>query len=199
MRSALQIGEGGLVWRHESGAGATLNAHVADRHALLHGEGADRLAGVFKDVTGAAAHADARDQREDDVLRGDALLQVPVNADEIRFWRALEQTLGGEHHLDFARADTKRKRTKCTVRGGVRVAADNGGAWLREAELWPNDVDDPLVRRLPAVQRNAELVAVRLKLLHLCGSHLVGDRQVAWCGWDGVVRGGDCFVWTTHR
>ena len=90
MRSALQVGEGGLVWRHESGAGTTLNAHVADRHALLHGEGADRLAGVFKDVTGAAAHADARDQGEDDVLRGDALLQFPVNADEIRLWRALE-------------------------------------------------------------------------------------------------------------
>ena len=81
----------------------------------------------------------------------------------------------------------------------MRVAADDRCARLGEAELWPNDVDDPLVRRLPAVEWNAELVAVRLKLLHLCRRHLVGDRQVAWCGWDGVVGGSDCFIWATHR
>ena len=74
------------------------------------------------------------------------------------------------------RSDTKRKRPKCTVRGGVRVAADDRCARLGETEFWPNDMDDSLIGRLPAVERDAKLVAVRLQLLYLRRRHLVGDR-----------------------
>src|SRR2546426_5908404 len=42
-----------------------LDRHVAHRHALFHGEGADRLARVFNDVTRGAGRPDAADQRED--------------------------------------------------------------------------------------------------------------------------------------
>ena len=37
---------------------------------------------------------------------------------------------------------------------------------------------------------DAELGAVRLELFHLSGGHLIGDRQVAWRGRNGVVGGG---------
>ena len=56
----------------EAGPRAALDAHVADRHPLLHVERADGLAAVLEHVPGAAADADPGDQREDDVLGADA-------------------------------------------------------------------------------------------------------------------------------
>ena len=44
--------------------------------ATLHRERADRVAGILDDVTGRAAHADAADRAQDDVLRCDAERQV---------------------------------------------------------------------------------------------------------------------------
>ena len=70
--AALQVGEGGLVRRDHAGLGAPLDGHVADGHPALHGELADGLAAVLHDVAVAAAGAGLGDQREDQVLGGDA-------------------------------------------------------------------------------------------------------------------------------
>ena len=54
------------------GASAALDAHVADRHPLFHGQRADGVAAVLEDVSGPAADPDPRDQVQDDVLGADA-------------------------------------------------------------------------------------------------------------------------------
>ena len=61
MRPTGDVLEGGLVGRDQPGSGATLDGHVADGHALLHGQRPDAVAGVLEDVAGAAADADAAD------------------------------------------------------------------------------------------------------------------------------------------
>ena len=66
--AALEVGEGGVVGRDHSGAGTGLDAHVADGHAALHGEGADGGAGVLDDVAGGPGGADVADDVQDDVL-----------------------------------------------------------------------------------------------------------------------------------
>ena len=80
MRPALQIGEGRLVGRDQAGARAGLDRHVADRHAAFHRQVADRAAGIFDDMAGAAGGADLADDREDQVLGGDAERQLAVDA-----------------------------------------------------------------------------------------------------------------------
>ena len=76
-RPVLEIGEGLLVGRDEAGLGAALDRHVADRHAAFHRQRADRLAGIFERVAGAAGGADLADDGEDDVLGGDAGGSLP--------------------------------------------------------------------------------------------------------------------------
>ena len=56
--AAFEVGEGGLVGGDHAGARACFDAHVADRHAAFHGEGADGGAGVLDDVAGGAGGAD---------------------------------------------------------------------------------------------------------------------------------------------
>ena len=65
----LEVGKDLLVGRDEAGLGAGLDRHVADGHAAFHGERADRVAGIFEGVAGAAGGADLADDGEDDVLR----------------------------------------------------------------------------------------------------------------------------------
>ncbi len=190
MSPALDVGEGRLVGGDETGPSATLDGHVADGHALLHRERADGLAGVLEDVPGAAADADAGDEGEDDVLGRDAGPQPAVDADLVGLRAALQERLRRQHHLDLAGADAERQRAERAVGGGVRVAADDGHARLRQAQLRADDVDDALVRRADGVDRDAELGAVALQLLDLEGRLLVEDGQRSVVGRDGVVGGG---------
>ena len=143
-RLALDIGEGRLVRRDQAGAGAALDRHVADGHAAFHRQRADRLAGIFDDVAGAAGGADLADDGEDDVLGGDACRQLAVDAHQHVLGLALDQRLRGQHMLDLGGADAVRQRAEGAVRRGVAVAADDGHARQREALLRADDVDDAL-------------------------------------------------------
>ena len=182
--------EGRVVGGDEPGPRATLDGHVADGHALLHRQRPDALAGVLEDVAGAATHADAADEVEDDVLARDPGGQAAVDAHLVGPERALEEGLGGQHHLHLARADAECERAEGAVGGRVRVAADDGHARLREAQLRADDVDDALAVRAQRVERDAELRAVGGQLGELEAGLLVEDGQGAVVRRRGVVRRG---------
>ena len=116
--------------------------------------------------------------------------QAAVDAHLVGLRVALEQGLGREDHLDLARPDPEREGPERAVRAGVRVAADDRHAGLREPELRPDDMDDPLARRADAVERDPELRAVGLELRDLRRGHRIEDGQRARGRRDGVVRGG---------
>ena len=139
--------------------------------------------GVLEHVAGATADADARDEVEDDVLGRDTRSELAVHAHLVRAGRSLEQGLGRQHHLDLGRADAERERPERTMGRGVRVAAHDGHARLRQAQLGADDMDDALVVGAAGVDRDAELGAVALQLGHLEGGLLVEDGQRQGCRW----------------
>ena len=109
--------------------------------------------------------------------------ELAVDAHLVRARRSLEQRLGGQHHLDLGRADAERQRPERAVGRGVGVAAHDGHARLRQAQLGADDVDDALVIRAPGVDRDAELGAVALELRRP-GTPPAGR---GWAGCSGVV------------
>ena len=141
-RPAAQIGERLFVGRDQSRPGAGLDRHVADRHPLLHGQPADRLAGVLDAVADAAAGREPADEIEDQVLGRDARAEPAIDADLHRLRLVLQERLGGQHVLDFAGADAEGQRAEGAVRGGVAIAADDGHARLGIAQFGADHVDD---------------------------------------------------------
>ena len=115
VRAALEVREGRLVRRDHAGAGAGLDRHVADRHPPLHRERADRAAAELEHVALPAVGADLRDDREDDVLRGDAGLELALDGDRHRLEGLERQRLGRQDVLDLARADAERHRAERAV------------------------------------------------------------------------------------
>ena len=87
----------------------------------------------------------------------------PSKRTSIVFGRDCGQRLRREHVLDLGGADPERERAERAVRGGVRVAADDRHPRLRQPELGPHHVDDPLAPAAGRVQRHAELGAVRAR------------------------------------
>ena len=143
---------------------------------------------VFEHAASAAADADARDQRQDDVLGRHARLERAFHAHLIGFRLVLQQALRRQHVLHFAGADAERQRAESAVRGRVAIAANHGHAGLRQALLGTDDVHDAL---LVAVQADSSGCRTRVqfgfKLRDLRGRDLVDDRQrrAAWsacCG-----------------
>ena len=124
----------------------------------------------------------------------------PVVEDPHRLRAALRERLRGQHVLDLARADAERQRAERAVRGGVRVAADDRHARLGDAQLGPDDVDDPAPVGAERVERDAELLAVALERLDLRARELVvdarGDRRAV--GGHVVVGGGERAVGPAH-
>ncbi len=102
---------------------------------------------------------------------------LPLDTDFERFRFALQETLRGEDVLHFAGADAEGQRAERAVRGGVAVAADDGHAGLRDAQLRPDDVHDALMFTAQTVQVNAEVGAVFFEEFDLLAAHLVGKIE----------------------
>src|SRR5262249_52671608 len=144
-------------------ARTAFDRHIAHRHAFFHRERANRTAGVFEHARRAAADADLRDQREDDVLGSDAWLQRAVHLHPEGLRLTLQQTLRGEHVLDFAGADAERQRAERAVCRGVAIATDHRHAGLRESEFGADHVHDALAIAMHAEAADAEVLAVGLQ------------------------------------
>src|SRR5258705_4377912 len=137
----LDVGVRRLVRRDHPGASARFDGHVADGHAAFHREGADRGAAVLDDRANAAAHADARDDPEDHVLRPHAAWQRALDGDRHRAGTPGPQRLRREDVLDLAGPDTERDRAERAVRRRMAIATNDRQPWLREPELWRDAVD----------------------------------------------------------
>src|SRR5436853_7211759 len=71
--SVFEVSECSLVRCDHPGTRASLYAHVAERHASFHREGANGCARVFDDVPGRAVRPYAPDDTEREVFRCDAV------------------------------------------------------------------------------------------------------------------------------
>ena len=127
--AAPEVGEGGLVGGDHARAGAGLDRHVADGHPGLHRELLDGRAAVFEDVALAAAGADPGDDRQDQVLGGDAVGQFALDRDRHGPGAGQRQRLGGQDVLDLAGADAEGQRAEGAVGGGV--ASRRRRPWCR--------------------------------------------------------------------
>ncbi len=130
-------------------------------------------------MAGAARRADLADDGEDDVLGGDAVGQLAVDGHAHVLGLLLDQRLGGEHVLDLAGADAVGERAEGAMRGGVAVAADDGGAGQREALLGADDVDDALAAIELVEVLDAEVLGVLGERLDLNAAFLVVDAVAA--------------------
>src|SRR3569832_945435 len=160
-------------------ARARLDGHVADRHAALDRQRADRVAAEFDGVAGAAGRADLADDGEHDVLGRDAGADRAVDAHQHVLRFLLHQALGGERMLDLGGADAEGQRAECAVGGGVRVATYHRHAWQGRAGLGADDVDDALAQVVHLVFGDAELVAVSVERLDLHARGGGGDAPRA--------------------
>lgn len=199
MVAALHVVVGGLVGGDHAGAGTGLDRHVADRHAALHRERADRGAAVLQHVTLSTAGADLRDHGQDDVLRRHPRAQRALDRDRHRLEGLERQGLRREDVLDLGRADAERHRAEGPVGAGVRVAADHGDAGHGQAELRTDHVDDALLLVAQGVQPDAELLAVATEGLDLDPARRVRDGAVDGERRGVVVLGRDRQVEATHR
>jgi hypothetical protein len=170
-------------------AAAALDRHVADGHPALHRQRLDRRPRVLDDVADSAGDAHLTDCGEDQVFGGDAEAERPLVADPHRAGLGLHHALGREHVLNLARADPERQCAECSVRRGVRVAADDRHPGLRDPQLGSDHVHDPLMVGAQRVQGDVELLAVALKRLHLDARELVADALG-----DGRAVGGHVVV-----
>ena len=105
---------------------------------------ADGAAGIFDGIAGAAGGADMPDQREDQVLGGDAERQLALERHAHGFRPALDQGLRRQHMRKLARADAEGERAEAAMRAGVAVAADDQAAGQAQAEFRTDDMDDAL-------------------------------------------------------
>ena len=133
----------------------------------------DRRAAVFVGVADAAIHAEAADDRQNDVLGVDAGQERAVDIDTADLQGIERQALRGEDVADLRGADAERHGAKRAVGRRVTVSAGDGHSGLRQTELGSDDMHDALVLAAGSARRpqlNAELPAVALER----GGHLFG-------------------------
>ena len=111
-------------------------------------------------MPGTAGGAGLADDREGDVLCGDAGRELTIDGHPHVLGLLLDQRLGGQHVLDLGRADAMCQRAERAVRRGMAVAADDGHAGEGETLLRADDVDDALALIELVEVLDAELACV---------------------------------------
>ena len=175
VRATFEEVEGGLVWVDVTAACAALDRHVADRHALFHGEVIEGVTCIFVGVTDAAFCAEHADDVEGEVLGVDAGTKFSVHLDLANLERFHGHGLGGENVAHLSGADAEGDRAEGSVSRGVRVTTSDGGTRLGDALLGSDNVDDALFARLEVEISDAEVIAVRAD-----GIDHLSRKRVGW-------------------
>ncbi len=186
----MQVLVGDRVGVDVAAAGAALDAHVTDGHALVHGHARDGVARVLVGEAHPAVHAQLVDDVEDDVLRGHARAQPAAHLDAPDLELVHRQGLGGQHVAHLRGADAKGDGAERAVGGGVGIAAADGHARLGESVLRAHHVDDALLAIFRREVADAVLLHAGLQgAQHALGQRVLVGAQLAGGG-DDVVHGG---------
>ena len=142
--AAEDVGVGRLVRSDHACTGAGFDRHVADREPPFHREPAYRRAGILDDMADGACRADPANDRQDDVLGGDAEARRAVDGDAHRLRLPLPERLRRQHLGGLRHADTEGEGAERAMRRGVAVGADDRHAGLADPLLGADDVHDAL-------------------------------------------------------
>ncbi len=182
-----QEGERGRVRRHHAAATACLDRHVAERKPALDRQAADGGAGEFDGMTGGTVHADMGDDRERDVLGGDARRQRAIDRDPQPPGFALPDGLGHQHMGHFRGADAEGIGAERPVGRGVAVATDDQQPGQGQPLLGADHVHDPLARIVEAEQGDTVSRGILLELPHHARDLGIGDVAAGRPGRDVMV------------
>ena len=185
-----------LVGRDQTRPGSAFNRHVADGHPAFHRKRFDGRTRVFDHMASTARGAGLADDRQGNVLGGDARGNRAVDLDQhvLRFLG--NKGLRGQHMLDLGGADTMGQRSERAVGGGVAVAADDGHAGLGPTLFGTDDVHNALADIIHVIKLDPEVCRVlpefldldaRLFVLDALGPIHVGWHVVIWHG-NGLAR-----------
>ena len=156
---ALEELEGLVVGRHHADLGAELDREIADREPAFDLHVADRAAGIFDGVAGAAGRADLADQMQNQVLGRDAGRALAVEGDAHALGLALHQRLRRQHVDHLGGADAEGDRAQAAMGAGVAVAAHQQRARQGDALFRSHDMDDALARLAEVEQLDAQRLA----------------------------------------
>ena len=194
-----QIGERRFIRRHNAGAGAGFDRHVADRQPAFDAERPDGRAGIFDDMAHASSRAYPRDDGEDHVLGMDAVGQGAVDHDPHVLRLALPQGLGRQYMSNLGGADPERECAERTMGRGVTVAAHHDHAGLAEPLLRPDHVNDSLAPVGKPEQRQTRGPGVRFKDLdHTPAVRLIDRSKIVVERRDIMVRRRKGTIGSTH-
>ena len=156
-----------LIRCDNSRARTRFDGHVANGHPTVHAERSNSATAVFEHVPLPAAGTNFCDDRQDDVFGTDARRELALDVDGHRFEWLQGQSLGGQHVLDFAGADSKRHGAEGAVGRGVGIATDDCHPGHRQSQLRSHHVHDALFDIAQGVKSNPELFTVRAQRLDL--------------------------------
>ena len=119
-------------------------------------------------MTGTAGGSDDAAKMQGQILRDDAERQTrSVHSDQHVLRRLLKKRLRREHVFHLGGTDAKGERAECTMRCGVRIAANERHSGQGESLLGPDDVHDPLPFVAKSEIAKSELVDIFFERLHL--------------------------------
>ena len=132
---------------------------------------------------------------QDDVLGIHAGRQASVHIDAADLRLADGHRLCRKHVAHLAGSYSESDCAEGAVRGGVRVAAGDGGSRLGDPELGTDNVDDALPAARKIEKCDTEFFAVPPQRLDHFVGELVGERLFALVGRNDVIDRGEGALW----
>ena len=158
---------GGGIGSNQPRSRPRLNGHITNAHATRHIKGANGIARIFNHMPRAARRANRANDGKNNVFCRHAIGARPRHRDTHIARASRPQRLGGKHMLHLRCADAKRQCPKRTVRGSMRIPANNRHARLGESLLGTNHMNNAAPRIIHVKIANIILLAIMAQCLHL--------------------------------
>ena len=183
-----------LVGIHNAHLRAKLNGHIADSHALFHGQMINRITSILDHMTDTCSHTISGNQSEDKVLGIDTFRWHSGKFDQHFLRLDLPNGLRRKDVLYLRSTNSKSNSSKSSVSGRVTVTADDKFARLSLACFGSNHMNNTLQLRSVSRVFNAKILDILRKFINLSLGNNIPDiididrRNIMVKGSKGQIR-----------
>ena len=176
--TSLEISKGCFVGSDHPSACSHFDRQVAQGQAAFHRQAADSRTSIFYEIAGGAAGRYFRHDIESDILCRHPFSQIAFHTDAHGFRFCLQDALRSHHHLHFAGSDTEGNRSDRSVRGSMRVAANDSHSRQGQTAFRAYHMDDAVPFIHHSIMSQTEIGSVLCQRVDLILRDRIFDRFI---------------------
>ncbi|MNM91585.1 hypothetical protein D3C81_1038880 [compost metagenome] len=182
---------------NQSRSRSTFDGHIADCHALFHGQLTNSFPCVLDNITCSKVSTILGNNPKNKVFRSYAWVAFTHEAHFERLRFSLLQALCGHNVFNFTCSDAESQSTECSVRGSMAVTAHDSFTRMSKTKFRTHNVHNALINGIKVEQSHSEVTTVLGQRINLLFGDWISNIKAV-LSRNVMVHSGKSKLWSAY-